>query len=71
MDMICTVEELAPLIRCSEWTLRRMLRDGEVRGTKVGNRWLVNATREFPEIFGRREVGGDAKEKVVVLRRVV
>lgn len=57
MDMILTPRELAPLLRRSERTITRQLRKGEIRGVKVGGRWLVNASREWPGLFGERGGG--------------
>lgn len=39
---LLTVEEASEMLRTSPYTLRRMLRRGEVAGVKLGNQWRVS-----------------------------
>ncbi len=39
-----TVQEVAELARCEHRTVRRAIRDGELRASLIGGRWIVKDT---------------------------
>lgn len=39
---LLTVDETAAILRTSPYTVRRLLRNKEIRAVHVGNRWRVN-----------------------------
>ena len=39
-----TVQEVAELARCEHRTVRRAIRDGQLRASLVGGRWIVKDT---------------------------
>lgn len=41
MKRCMTTHDLAKLLRCSERTARRYLAQGQIKGTRIGKRWLV------------------------------
>lgn len=41
MASLLTVEDLARLLRCSERTARRYVAQGQIKGMRIGKRWLV------------------------------
>ena len=56
MDRIVSIPELAEALygestksRCV--SLARQCRDGVIEAEKIGERWYVNATRQFPGLF--------------------
>lgn len=53
MDLIVTAREAAEYLRCDKHTVNELLRTGRFRyARKVGGRWLLNLSREYPELFG-------------------
>jgi len=42
MSEYYTVEELAKLLKTTEYTIRKWLRDGELKGKKIGKFWYVS-----------------------------
>lgn len=36
-----TIPELAAHLRCGEWAAARLVRTGQIEGSKVAGRWLV------------------------------
>lgn len=60
MDRIVSIPELAEALygestksRCV--SLARQCRDGVIEAEKIGERWYVNATRQFPGLFDGRD----------------
>lgn len=57
MDMILNIDEAAKALygestRSNRLTLNRQCRDGIIHNCeKVGSRWYINATREWPGLF--------------------
>lgn len=41
IDRMLTVAEVADQVRLSEWTVREILRDGELVGSKIRGQWRV------------------------------
>jgi excisionase family DNA binding protein len=39
-----TIQEVAELARCEHRTVRRAIRDGELRASLIGGRWIVKDT---------------------------
>lgn len=64
MDTIATTKQAAELLHLHPRTVWRMCATGQFRhARKVGDRWLINLTREYPELFGQRE-GRDVLQRV-------
>lgn len=56
MDVIVTTAQAAALLRQHPRTIARKCAAGEYRhATRDGRRWLLNLTREFPELFGKQD----------------
>ena len=61
MDRIVTIKEAAELLygeptksRCN--IVRRQCVDGTIRNCdRLGTKWYINATREWPHLFGKAE----------------
>ena len=60
MEPLLTTEEVARLLNTSEASVRRWLRKGEMRGTRVGEEWRV--TRADLEEYIRSRVNVPKKE---------
>ena len=43
-EKLYTTEETSRLLRLGSQTVRKKLRDGNVKGKKVGRRWLIKGT---------------------------
>lgn len=57
MDYIASPDELASVVGIDAFTLRRHAREGKLRhAEKVCGRWLINATREWPNLRLERKV---------------
>lgn len=41
MSTLMTVSEVADQLRLTTWTVRAMVRRGELRGSFIGGRWLI------------------------------
>jgi excisionase family DNA binding protein len=60
-EQLLTVPDVAKRLRVSEWTVRDWLRDGKIRGFRIGGRktgWRVRASeieRFLSEAEGRTE----------------
>lgn len=62
MDLIATAEEAARFLYATDQPtksqsnmVRRKCQDGTYRhAAKDGRRWLINLSREFPELFGEK-----------------
>ena len=48
------VEELAELLGIQAKTIRKLLREGRIRGRKLARRWYVSAA-SIEEYFGQQE----------------
>lgn len=48
MEEFLTVEEVSKELNLSPYTVREMLRDGEMPGHKFGTKWRINKT-EYEE----------------------
>lgn len=56
MDVIVTTNEAADLLRMNRQSIDRQLKRGcYTHARKVGGRWLINLSREYPELFGEEE----------------
>lgn len=56
MDLIVTTSEAACLLHLHRQSIDRQLKRGAyTHARKVGGRWLINLSREFPELFGDKE----------------
>jgi excisionase family DNA binding protein len=57
-DRLLTVREAAERLRVSEWTIRRWLRTGELKGSRFGDKagWRVRESEL--EAFLKRKEGG-------------
>jgi excisionase family DNA binding protein len=45
MDRILTLAEVSQILKCSPWTLYKMLHKGEIMGDyKIGNQWRFKET---------------------------
>lgn len=61
MDLICTTAEAAELLHLNRQTVDRQIKQGVYKHyARVGRRYLINLTREFPELFGDREAADAA-----------
>ena len=61
MDLIVTTSEAAALLHLNRQTVDRQIKQGVYRHVaRVGRRYLINLTREFPELFGDKEAAGAA-----------
>lgn len=60
MDLISTSEAAARL-KVHPKTVARLVRSGEVRATKVANRWLIDASTI--EVFGKTYAGKKGRPK--------
>ncbi len=47
---LLTVEELATLLRVNPWTVRRLIKTGQIPGVRLGGRLYVSR-RAFEELF--------------------
>lgn len=47
----CTVEEAAERLKVHPESVRRLLREGKLKATKIGNRWLLH--RAYVEQYAR------------------
>jgi hypothetical protein len=61
MDMIKTPQELAPILHCSAQGIRNGIARGDIAAEKIAGKWLINATRQWPALFGADE-GADADD---------
>lgn len=51
MDYIASPEQLAKIVGIEAATLRKYAREGKLKhAEKVCNRWLINATKEWPTL---------------------
>lgn len=58
MDLIANTRDAARLLGCDRHTVEVNARAGRYRyAVKHGGRWLINLTREFPELYGKRPHG--------------
>lgn len=56
MDVIVTTNEAADLLHMHRQSIDRQLKRGcYTHARKVGGRWLINLSREYPELFGEEE----------------
>ena len=56
MDKIVTLQQAARFFGCSYNGLQRAVKDGRIKyAHKVGLRWYINASREWPLLFGDEE----------------
>ena len=54
MDVIATTAQAARLLHCDRHTVEQRARAGGYRfAVKHGGRWLINLSREYPELFGK------------------
>lgn len=59
MDLIATPRELKRLLGFDDYMLRRHARDGKLRhAQKVGGKWYINATKEWPNLGLERSRDG-------------
>lgn len=45
LPQLATIDEIAPYLHMNPKTVERKLRSGELKGTRVGRRWLVNVPK--------------------------
>lgn len=52
MDLIFTTAETAAALKCARGSVAAACRSGRIKHARlVCGRWLVNVSREFPELF--------------------
>lgn len=57
MDLVGQPSEIAKAVGVPAYNLRKMLRNGEIRHSrKIGGRWYINASKEWPELKLERRV---------------
>lgn len=57
MDYIGQLSEVSKAVGVSAYRLREMARSGQLRHVeRIGGRWYVNATREWPALKLERKV---------------
>lgn len=57
MDLIGQPAEISKWTGIPAYNLRKMLREGDIRhAEKIGGRWYINATREWPALKLERKV---------------
>lgn len=64
MTQLMTVREVADYLRVSEKTIYRLLKQGHIPGTKVGNQWRFDKTAI--DKWLQRDSGG-AKVNILVI----
>lgn len=57
---LLTVEEAAARLRVSEWTLRKWLREGRLRGSRPGRDWRIEEAAVAELLARGPERGGRA-----------
>ena len=56
MDLIATPDELQAVVGIDAQTIRRHAREGKLKHVeRIGGRWFINATREWPGLGLRRK----------------
>ena len=62
MDFIGQPAEVSRATGIPAYNLRSMLRKGQIKhGQKIGGRWYINATREWPKLKLERKVESGEK----------
>jgi len=56
MQGIMTVEEVAKLLRVSEWKVYKLLEAGDIKGFRVGRQWRM-PVREVDDYVSRELAG--------------
>lgn len=57
--MILTLKELADYLKLNDRTIIRMLKNGQIKGTKLGGQWRFNGSEIDQLFFPNKEEGSD------------
>jgi PTS system nitrogen regulatory IIA component len=61
--MILTLKELANYLRVNERTIQRMLRNGQIKGVKIGGQWRFNGS-QIDQMFFATPMEGTVEDAV-------